>query len=529
MTPKLSTFLSRINRKTIWSVAVILTLGVAAVGGYTYYSKIFLATRSADHSEVQTAIVRRGDLIVSASGSGTLIAQTDASFGFATSGQVTDVYIKVGDQVEVGQVLGQLDDTLAQMEYVEAQQALLELYSAASIAAVQQEIGTAQDTEFYAREWLEYLISEDVVEAEENLAIAEQKLANAQAEAKTNPSETADQALKEKEQEQAVTFLSEKLDQAWTYYENVYLFENFAQYETMGRGRNAKQVLVTETDPVTGEEVPDIDEPSIDDIAIARNTLAQARETIRENEIYLEVLKTGVIPEAATGERLTALYEAQLAVENAQDALQDKQLIAPISGTVTSLDLSIGEQVDKDTSSTTSASSATVTLFDLIADEPEDNETSSTITISKLSQPYTLDVYIDEADWTTVAQIGNKVNVTFDLLDGQRFPGTVTLVYPVLSESFEASLVHLIVQLDQRISQDLPAGTGADVEVVGGEVRGAVLVSVDALHETEAGKYAVTVLQNGQQVERKIEIGLQNDTYAEVKSGLEAGEIVVTQ
>jgi multidrug efflux pump subunit AcrA (membrane-fusion protein) len=503
---------------------MILTLGVAAAGGYAYYSKAALAAQNTDET-TQTAIVRRGDLVVSTTGSGTLIAQTDASFGFETSGQVTDVYVKVGDQVEAGQVLAQLDDTLAQMDYAEAQQALLELYSAASLAAVQQEVGTAQDTEYYAREWQEYLISEDVVEAEENLAIAEEKLANAQAKAKTNPSETADQAVKEKEQ--AVTFLSEKLDQAWAYYENEYLFENFAQYETVGRGRNAKQVLVTETDPVTGEEVPDIDEPSIDDIAIARNNLAQARETVRENEIYLEVLKTGIIPEGTTGERLTALYEAQLAVENAQDALEDKQLIAPISGTVTSLDLSIGEQVDKDSASTTSAS-ATITLFDLIADEPEDNDTSSTITISQLSQPYTLDVYIDEADWG-MAQIGNKVNVTFDLLDGQTFPGIVTLVYPVLSESFEASLVHLIVQLDQRISQDLPAGTGADVEVVGGEARGAVLVSVDALHETEDGKYAVTVLHNGQQVEREIEIGLQNDTYAEVKSGLEAGEIVVTR
>jgi hypothetical protein len=35
------------------------------------------------------------------------------------------------------QVLAQLDDTLAQIEYIEAQQALEELYSAASIATAQ--------------------------------------------------------------------------------------------------------------------------------------------------------------------------------------------------------------------------------------------------------------------------------------------------------------------------------------------------------------------------------------------------------
>ncbi len=437
---------------------------------------------------------------MAATGSGTLVAQTDATFGFDTSGQVTDVYVKVGDQVEAGQVLAQLDDTLAQMDYVEAEQALLELYSAASIATVQQEIGTAQDTEFYAHEWLEYLISSEVVEAEENLAIAQQKLAEAQAEAKANPSDAANQAVKEKEQ--AVTFLSEKLDQAWAYYENEYLPENFAEYETIGSGRHAKQVVVTYIDPYTGEEKIKTNGPSAADIAIARNNLTQAQEIVKEDKTYLEVLQTGVIPDGATGEKLTTLYEAQQAVDDAKNALEETKLIAPISGTVIALDLNLGEQVDKDA--------------------------SSIITISQLSQPYMLDVYLDEADWGT-AQIGNKVNVTFDLLGEQTFPGTVTLVYPELSESFESSLVHITVQLDQRISQDLPAGTGADVEVIGGEAQGVVLVPVDALHKTEDGKSVVTAIQNGQQVEREIEIGLQNDTYAEVKSGLEAGEIVVTR
>jgi multidrug efflux pump subunit AcrA (membrane-fusion protein) len=67
------------------------------------------------------------------------------------------------------------------------------------------------------------------------------------------------------------------------------------------------------------------------------------------------------------------------------------------------------------------------------------------------------------------------------------------------------------------------------VEVVGGEARDAVLVPVGTLHKAEDGKYVVTVLQGGQRVERQVEIGLQNDTYAEVKSGIEAGEIVVTK
>ena len=55
-----------------------------------------------------------------------------------------------------------------------------------------------------------------------------------------------------------------------------------------------------------------------------------------------------------------------------------------------------------------------------------------------------------------------------------------------------------------------------------------LLVPVDAIHKSDDGKSYVTVLQNGQQVEREITIGLKNETYAEVKSGLAAGEIVVS-
>lgn len=487
---------SALNGKILW-FALILSLIVA--GGYTYYAKRYLTNQSTGRSSTtQTAVAQRGNLVISASGTGTLISNSDATFGFKTSGQVTKINVKIGDQVQAGQVLAQLDNSLAQMDYTEAQQALQELYSAASIAAVEQEIATAQDAEYYAHEWLKYLLSPEVIEAEENLAIAQQKLTEAQAEATANPSDAASQAVKEKEQ--AVAFLSDKLTQAQEYYKNYYLPETFGVYENVGSRRHPKQALATYIDPKTGEELPQIDAPSADDIATARNNYAQAQETIEEGQTYLEVLKAGSIPEGATGEKLTTLYEAQLAVDNAKSALDATQLIAPISGTVTSLDLSTGQQVD----------------------------TSSVITISQLSQPYTIDVYLDEADWS-VAKVGNPVNVTFDLLPEQTFPGTVTLVYPELDPSFESSLVQIIVQLDQSLSQDLPAGTGATVDVVGGEAKGAILVPVGAIHENDSGGQVVTVIQNGQQVEREIELGLKNDSYAEVKSGLEAGEIVVTK
>jgi len=482
------------TRRKIVTVTIIGILAVA--GGYTYYQKALQPTQITTASNSGTAVAIRGDLTVSASGSGTLVAQTDASFGFDTSGQVTQVNVKVGDQVEAGQVLAQLDETLLQIKYDEAQVALQELYSTASIATVKQEIATAQESQVAARDWLSYLLSPEVIDAEENLAAAEQRLADAQADAKANPSDEASKVIAEREA--AIAYLKDKLSQAQTYYEDTYLPETFGVYENVGSRRFPKIVLATYTDPNTGEEVPDINVPSAADITKARNDYAQAKQTIAEGQEYLSALNTGVIPEDATGARLSDLYNAQQTLKNAQTALDETCLIAPISGTITSLDINVGEQAG----------------------------TSSVITISQLNQPYVVDAYLDEADWTN-AQAGNKATVTFDLIPDQIFPGTVTTVYPGLVGSGNSSLVHIIVQLDQSISQDLPTGTGASISVVGGEANGVVLVPVNAVHKTEGG-YAVTVIQNGQKTEQNVEIGIQNETYVEIKSGLNAGETVAT-
>jgi len=296
------------QKKKLLRISAVLVISLL-LAGYLYYSKVFKTTENTTTSDSQTAVVRPGDLTVSASGSGTLVAQTDASFGFDSSGQVTQVNVQVGDQVEAGQVLAQLDDTLAKLQYDEAQRNLQELYSAASIATIQEEIASAQDTEASAKEWLAYLISPDVAEAEANLIIAQQELTDAQAAAKASPSDAANQLVKEKEQ--AVTYLNETLTQAMTFYNNIYLPEKFGVYVNVGNRRFPKQVLATTTAPTTGEVIPDINAPSVDDLTTARNKIAQAEATISEGQAYLDILNSGVIPDGAVGKKITTLYEAQ--------------------------------------------------------------------------------------------------------------------------------------------------------------------------------------------------------------------------
>jgi multidrug efflux pump subunit AcrA (membrane-fusion protein) len=96
--------LSPRTRKRIWIIAIFIILAVS--GGYAYYMYGYQPSQEVTtESELQTATVRRGELVIYASGSGTLISANEATFGFGTSGQVVEVLVGVGDQVEAGQIL----------------------------------------------------------------------------------------------------------------------------------------------------------------------------------------------------------------------------------------------------------------------------------------------------------------------------------------------------------------------------------------------------------------------------------------
>ena len=53
-----------------------------------------------------------------------------------------------------------------------------------------------------------------------------------------------------------------------------------------------------------------------------------------------------------------------------------------------------------------------------------------------------------------------------------------------------------------------------------------MLVPVEALREINPGEYAVFVMQNGELRLRQVTVGLMDYTNAEIKSGLQAGEVV---
>ena len=97
--------------------AAVLILAAVVAGGVLLYQRFFSPqTLATEETPLQTAEATRGDLILYANGTGTIIPAAEANFGFNTDGQVSEINVKVGDVVETGQVLAQLDNTQAMIE-----------------------------------------------------------------------------------------------------------------------------------------------------------------------------------------------------------------------------------------------------------------------------------------------------------------------------------------------------------------------------------------------------------------------------
>jgi HlyD family secretion protein len=479
-----------ISGKLRWLLLAFVALGVAIAGSAAfYYTSSTQASAVTEEAPLQTTTAFRGNIVLYANGTGTLAPANEASFGFGTSGQITELNVNIGDTVEAGQVIGQIDNAEVLAEYKQSKRTLDDLTTPASLAEAEQAVAEADVAIYNAKQDLEYLISSDVYYWEQQVADAEETLKAAQAEGGSSPS--AEQKKKIDDSTAALNRAQTNLEAAHLRYINEYVPDTFTY-------------TITDTDDVdndhnTEETYREVVAPSEAEIAAARATYQLAIETRNETQAYLDMLNGKALPENVPGSSLTSLVEAQTALQTAEENLNATQLISPIGGIVTDLTASVGDYVGTD----------------------------SIITVADLNQPYTIDTYFDAEDWSKI-QVGYETEIVFDILPDDIFTGTVTLVYPELDTSSNSSLVHATVKLNETIDDNLPSGTSAAVDVIGGKAEDAVLLPVEALHEIGDGKYTVFVMDNGTPKLRTVEVGLQDITYAEIISGLEAGETVTT-
>jgi len=103
--------MKKLLRSKLFIALMVVIILAAGGGGYFYYTRVVQATDATSGPALQTAKVRKGDITITASGSGNLLPATELDLGFRTGGTLTDLAVAVGDRVDAGQVLARLDDT----------------------------------------------------------------------------------------------------------------------------------------------------------------------------------------------------------------------------------------------------------------------------------------------------------------------------------------------------------------------------------------------------------------------------------
>jgi HlyD family secretion protein len=195
----------------------------------------------------------------------------------------------------------------------------------------------------------------------------------------------------------------------------------------------------------------------------------------------------------------TLVNDANIMVSEAR--LERTRLRAPFDGVIAEINGELGEFVTP--SPVGIATPATVDLID-----------ASCLYIS---------APIDEVDAPAVSA-GQKALITMDAFPDHKYPGVVTRVAPyVLDVEKQARTVEIEAEIENSDGEKLLPGYSADVEIVL-ETRKNVL-RVPA--QTIIGGSRVFVLEGNTLQERAIVIGIRSWEYAEVLSGLEAGEQVL--
>ncbi len=213
---------------------------------------------------------------------------------------------------------------------------------------------------------------------------------------------------------------------------------------------------------------------------------------------------------------------------------RDGAVLAPMDGTVSSVQF----EAEETTSATASAASASASAYAAYgygttaaaaaASSAASSEEVDGTAILKLypEKQMSIAISIDETDILALEE-GQSAEVEVSSVSEERFPGTVTQISKVADTSTGVTQYSAEVTLDK--ARGMLSGMTASVDVKIEGVENALIIPIDALHQTSATYYVYTAYdpetkQYGGMVE--VTIGMQNDKQVEIRSGLQAGDMV---
>ncbi len=506
-------------KKTIIIISVLI---VIAIGAFVFMNVSAQRNTAAVLDNLETETVQRGALSSAVGAAGTVRSRQSAYLLWKVSGQVDHNLVNIGDPVAAGDILATISETtlpayiiLAQADLVSAQRELETLMA----SSVQQAEALAAVEE--AKKTLEDALNPELAQAQAQAAIAEAEADFGAAETQlailTKPVTQAaiDQAfanmlLAEKKLDDLkdeIAKYERKKNGPFQPWESKKLFKRIIE----GLEMQLPQVQISYNNSVQRYNNL-LSPPDLLDVMIAEAAVFAAQAQLDHANLQYERIKDGVSPadiavieaQLADAQREynrvkdgphpddIAILETQIAASQA--SIDQAKITAPFDGTITSIDIQPGDQVDPGT--------LAFRLDDL-----------STLLV---------DLNVSEID-INLGQPGQDAVITFDAILAKEYHGTVVDIAPVGTQTLGVTNFKISVELHDA-DEDVRPGMTSEVKIITNRVDDVLLIPNRAIRLLD-GERVVYILR--EQPEGTEEINENSQGFALLIGGQTPGRSIV--
>ena len=530
-------------------IAIIVVIAVAIGGG-----GILLRSRGNDESgnggapaARKSVKVGRGDITISVDATGAIEPLITVEVRCKASGAITKLYVDDGDTLMAGDLIAEIEKKYTQADVDQAKADLksaqarltqaetnIRLQTEQSKIQIEQAKENVKEAQIRLDKLREDVELEKIAnqrsvdQAEKDLEIAQLKLKQAEvsrpesvkrAEASVTQAKiTLDLAKEDYERSKSLhekQFVSKsevdsekaKLDSAQAQYDSA-----VEQFKMVEQPSSAEELKLAQLNLEKSKLALDAakhrqkEESSREkDIKLSEAQLVDSKSAL---ELTLLSKDQIALKEKDREAAQASVTRAQVALDAAQDRLDDTEVRAPISGTILQKNVEEGQVITSSMSATASAGTLLVTMADL------DN------------------VYvISEVDETDIGKIapGMAVNIEMEAYPGRNFSGSVLKIAPQGRVAQNVTTFAVTTEISNP-SNILKPGMNASVKIMAADRRNVLTLDNQAIMETPRGKMVMPA-ENGEPAPDArpipIEAGARGWDKTEIISGLNEGDEVM--
>jgi multidrug efflux pump subunit AcrA (membrane-fusion protein) len=432
---------------------------------------------------------QRGDVLQEIFETGSIRATQDLSLGFKTIGKISKINVAVGDEVNKGDVLAQIDSTqiLAQLDSAKSALGYTTNQYDSGVATAKDNLQSAYDSaqnilnDSYTKIYNAYNAVVDL--SKTYFATADQegiRVSGAKSDIQENMQDVKLYLNSIKTNSGIDSAVSETLINL----DNIY--------------NDLKTVREQCDSGIYYYNVSSTYKTSIDtqktNINTALTNLTAAQSAISSYKIALQKAEDKAInPGSQTSSQI---QQAQSNVDALQSQLNDSYLRSPIDGIITAVNTKKGEVVSPG--------------------EPVVNMLSI--------EPFQVKVDIYEQDIVNV-KIGDMARIELVSFPKQAFAGKVISIDP--DETIVDNVVYYKVTIDFPDQPDgVKSGMTADVTIQSNKKENVLRVPQNAIIQID-NTQSIQVVENNKIKNKTITTGLEGNDYYEITSGIKEGELIV--